>query len=346
MFVSATLQLETGATFSGMMPAWAPKAWQGEVVFTTGMTGYVESLTDPSFSHQILTFTFPLIGNYGVSPKSTWESERIHAKGMIVSSLTSHASHHLAEKSLADWLYEQQVPYLCGVDTRELTKTLRMSGTVRGCVFAEAPSPWETLSVEKLKSSVKLQEPRVYGEGPRTIILVDCGMKENILRCLLKFPLCIKRVPYDYDYSQEEFDGVVLSNGPGDPLIWHETIAVLQKAMQCKKPIFGVCLGAQMLALSTGAKTFKLPFGHRGHNQPCIESKTGKAFLTSQNHGYAIDPTSLQAGWEVSFRNLNDGSVEGICHDTLPFSAVQFHPEAAPGPVDTLYLFENFYKSL
>ncbi len=343
---SANLILKTGGIFSGLVPAWNTEPWDGEVVFTTGMTGYVESLTDPSFAGQILVFSFPLVGNYGVSGEESWESSKIHAKGVILSSIASNTSHYESKSSFPEWLKSQNVPYLTGVDTRALTKALREHGTVLGCVTSTLNPLFPETDMELIKKSVSLLNPKIYGSGNKKIILVDCGMKENILRCLLKFPLQIKRVPHNYDYSGEDFDGVVLSNGPGDPLSWKEATTVLQKAMQKKKPIFGICLGAQLMALANGAKTFKLPFGHRGQNQPCLECETGKAFLTSQNHGYAIDPESLKDGWLVSFRNLNDHSVEGIKHTHLPFSAVQFHPEAAPGPVDTFYLFNQFFEQL
>lgn len=204
------------------------------------------------------------------------------------------------------------------------------------------PDPNQT----PLVSSVSTPKVREYGKGEKKIIAVDCGMKENILRSLLEYPLTIKRVPFDYDYTHEEFNGVFISNGPGDPTVCKETVAILQKALKMKKPIFGICLGAQLLALSIGAKTYKLPFGHRGQNQPCESLDNGRCYLTSQNHGYAIDEKTLPSDWKVTFRNLNDSSVEGIEHRSLPIFAVQFHPEASPGPVDTLWLFKKFYQLL
>lgn len=342
----AFLTLENGEFFEGLAPIWQQGVFGGEVVFTTGMTGYCESLTDPSYFGQILTFTYPLIGNYGVPEPSLWESKKVHASGVIVGQSASHWSHHLGICSLANWLQKEKVPLLTGVDTRALTKMLRVFGTMRGVI---APTV-QTLPLPPIVSpsvtQLNLDKPRSYGKGTKRVIAVDCGMKENLMRMLLQLPIEIVRVPYDYDYSQESFDGVFLSNGPGDPTECVETIAIVQKAMQKQKPIFGVCLGNQLLALAGGANTYKLRFGHRGQNQPCMDVETQKCYVTSQNHGYAIAASSLPPDWKVTWSNLNDGSVEGISHRTLPFSAVQFHPEAAPGPTDTRFLFERFYACL
>ena len=335
------LILENGALFEGF--GLEGEAASGEVVFTTGMTGYIESLTDPSYAGQILTFTYPLIGNYGTPPSGTWESKKIHAKGVIVSEHAPHFSHHQSAHSFINWLHEQNVPLLSGVDTRALTKTLRTSGTMLGSFGTDVLfDPNKTHIV----STVSIKEKKTYGSGKKRIIAVDCGMKESMIRYLQKFAIEIVRVPFDYDYTNEDFDGIFLSNGPGDPEKCVETIAILKKAMMLKKPIFGVCLGSQLMALSSGAKTKRLKFGHRGHNQPCIDLKTKQCYITSQNHGFAVDETTLQEGWEVMFRNLNDGSVEGIYHQTLPYFAVQFHPEACPGPTDTRFLFERFHACL
>jgi carbamoyl-phosphate synthase small subunit len=346
--VPARLALQNGEIYEGKAPDWFKGDMFGEVVFTTGMTGYVESLTDPSYAGQILTFTFPLIGNYGVPEQQWWESSKAHLRGVVLSEISPYCDHYQAVKSLEAWLREQQVPFICGVDTRALTKSLRIQGVALGAITHadENPRSFPDPNKTHLVSNVCPQEVRKYGKGKKQMIAVDCGMKENIIRSLLEFPLKIKRVPFDYDYSEEEFDGVFISNGPGDPIVCKETVAVLQKALKKKKPIFGICLGAQLLALSIGAKTFKLPYGHRGQNQPCEYLETGRCFLTSQNHGYAIDENTLPKDWHVTFRNLNDSSVEGIAHRSHPFFAVQFHPEASPGPVDNLWLFEKFYQSL
>lgn len=346
--VTGKLLLETGEFFFGQIPAFQQKPCFGEVVFNTGMVGYVESLTDPSYAGQILVFTYPLIGNYGVTNELGWESNKIQARGVVVSELALHYSNHSAQKSLPVWLEEQGIPYIVGVDTRALTMRLRSKGVIPGVITTENTQPqhFEDFSAAHWVREVSIKEPLFYGQGEKQIIVVDCGIKENIIRCLSQYPLRIKRVPYDYDYSQENFDGVFISNGPGDPKHCTETIRVLQKVLPQKKPVFGICLGTQLLALAVGAETYKLPFGHRSHNQPCMDLSNQKCFLTSQNHSYAVDEKTLPADWQVSFRNLNDNSIEGIAHKQLPFFAVQFHPEAAPGPCDTQWLFQKFYESL
>jgi carbamoyl-phosphate synthase small subunit len=340
------LVLASGESFSGYCPPSQTTPCFGEVIFNTGMTGYVESLTDPSYAGQILVFTYPLIGNYGVMDPSTWESTRPHVKGVVMSTLTEHYSHYNAKWSLPAWLTEHHIPCLVGVDTRALTIKLREVGSTPGAITPTPHPPLDFEAFEKIHwvKQVAVQEPRYYGEGEKCIIAVDCGMKENMIRRLLRFPVRVKRVPYDYDFSEETFDGVLISNGPGDPIHCQETIRILQKAAQKKKPMFGICLGTQLMALSHGAKVYKLPFGHHSQNQPCIDLHTGRCYLTSQNHGYAIDEKTLPADWQVTFRNLNDGSVEGIEHRVLPFFSVQFHPEASPGPTDTQWLFEKFYN--
>lgn len=346
-FVPAKLILKTGQILDGFAPAQQAET-TGEIIFNTGMVGYIESLTDPSYAGQILAFTYPLIGNYGVADKSTWESAKIQVRGVIMSELAPHLSHHAAQDSLLDGLLAEKIPMLVGVDTRELTKILRTQGSTPGIITTQAKPKLIFEDINKLHLVAQVSPTKIqhYGKGKKTIIAVDCGMKENIVRCLEKLPVNIKRVPFDYDYSKEKFDGVFLSNGPGDPARCKETIAILQKVMRAKKPIFGICLGTQLMALAIGAKTYKMRFGHRGQNQPCLHIASNRAYLTSQNHGYAIDEKSLPKNWQVSFRNLNDQTVAGIEHNTLPFFSVQFHPEAAPGPVDTFWLFEKFYKTL
>jgi carbamoyl-phosphate synthase small subunit len=347
-WLPSRLVLQNQEVYTGFSPNWQQGIFCGEVVFTTGMTGYVESLTDPSFAGQILVFTYPLIGNYGVPRKELWESSKVHARGVVINELSPFCSHREAETSLIEFLCSQNVPLITQVDTRTLTRHLRSNGVTLGAIArAEFSSAiFTTYCEDPLVGQVSIKESVTIGFGKKTIIAVDCGMKENIIRCLQKFPVTIKRVPWDYDYSEEDFDGVFLSNGPGDPSDCKKTVEILQKVLEKKKPVFGICLGAQVLALAIGAKTYKLLYGHRGQNQPCVEIKSERCFLTSQNHGYAIDETSLPKGWRVSFRNLNDGSIEGIEHERLPFFAVQFHPEAAPGPVDTQWLFDKFYEAL
>lgn len=344
----AFLSLSNGALFEGSSPLWQAGSYSGEVVFTTGMTGYYESLTDPSYAGQILVFTFPLIGNYGIPSEQFWESKKIHAKGVIVSEGATHWSHHAGIYSLYEWLKKQNVALMTGVDTRALTKMLRRQGSILG-VIGDQKEEINSITDPNhapLVPSVSVSQKEILGKGKKRVIAVDCGMKESMLRILLGYSLEVVRVPYNYDYSEEEFDGVFLSNGPGDPLECQETIAVLRKVMAREKPIYGVCLGSQMLALAAGGQTYKLKFGHRGQNQPCMDLETGRCYITSQNHGYAVDETTLPSDWKVTFRNLNDGSVEGIAHKTLPFYSVQFHPEACPGPTDTRWFFERFYTCL
>lgn len=338
---NGVLTLADGTTFTGVMPKWQTKAFTGEVVFNTGMTGYIESLTDPSYADEILVFTYPLIGNYGVDI-STSESSKIQAAGVIVSEACINWSHQNSDRSLLDWLESQNIPILAEVDTRALTKYLRTHGTMLGSIAPEAVDPKSITLAPKI---ISIKEPELYGEGDKTVILVDCGAKENILRSLLELGVKVKKVPYDYDYTEEAYDGVLLSNGPGDPTDYQPTIENAKKAIAKGKPIFGICLGNQILGLAAGGKTYKLKFGHRGHNQPCFEAETGHGVITSQNHGYALDE-NLPKDWEVTFRNLNDNSVEGIKHTSKPFFSVQFHPEACPGPTDTAFLFERFYASL
>lgn len=347
-FKPSYLVLENGITFPGFSPAWQQGDFDGEVVFNTGMTGYPESLTDPSYAGQILNFTYPLIGNYGVPHAEQWESKKIHAHGVVTSQVCREWSHHSGLHSFLEWLKLQNIPLITGVDTRSLTKLLRESGTMLGAILEK---PHQTFKFNDpnqrhLVSDVSISKKITYKNGKKTVIAVDCGMKENILRSLAKFPLTIHRVPHDYDYTNDEFDGIFLSNGPGDPVRCQEALTVLKKALKIGKPIMGICLGTQLLALASGAKTYRLPYGHRGHNQPCIDVESKRCYITSQNHGYAVDEKTLSKDWKVSFRNLNDQSVEGICHQSLPYFSVQFHPEATPGPTDTLWLFEKFYASL
>lgn len=340
------LILASGETFPGYAPAYAEGIFPGEAVFATGMAGYVESLTDPSYAGQILVFTYPLIGNYPVGKKDSWESDRIWPVAVVVGECGP-------ENFLPDWLYSQGVPLLRGVDTRALTRVLRSQGTVLAQVeIASSPilqpmqdhPEGEIASIPQLAAIVCCKEKKLHGKGKIRVVLVDCGMKKSILRHLLHYPVEVLQVPYNYDYSDEEFDGLLISNGPGDPMACQETIGVLKKALTRNKPTFGICLGAQLLNLAIGGKTYKLPFGHRGQNHPCLDLIEKRAILTSQNHGYAISEAHLPETWQVSFRSLNDGSVEGIRHQSLPIAGVQFHPESSPGPTDAAYLFDQFYQ--
>lgn len=345
-FKQGHLYLANGDKFKGYIPAWLDGSFDGEVVFNTGMTGYPESLTDPSYSGQILTFTFPLLGNYGVANKSTWESNKIQVAGVVLHELFLNPEHHSSEQGLLAWLEQEKVPVIIGVDTRALTKVIREHGVLLGAISTKtsAPKKFNDPNTEHLVKKVSCKKAETYGKSKLKIIAVDCGIKQNIINNFLQFPVTIKRVPFDYDYSFEDYDGLFLSNGPGDPEVCIETIEILKKAMNKhpERPIFGICLGSQILGLAIKAKTYKLPFGHRGQNQPVIDTETNKAYLTSQNHGYAVDEKTLPKDWIVSFRHLNDNTVAGIKHKNDLYEAVQFHPESCPGPEDTQYLFKKF----
>lgn len=338
------LFLEDGAVFEGSgFGADAPIA--GEVVFSTGMTGYVESLTDPSFAGQILVCTYPLIGNYGVPSHKDFESNRIWAAGLIVNEYSENYSHNDAKHSLDLWLKVSKVPAITGVDTRALTKRLRERGVMLGSIGTDAVELVDP-NRENLVAKVSIKEKREYGTGPIRIIAVDCGIKENILRSMMHPAITLVRVPWNYDYTREQYDALLLSNGPGDPEMCMPTVQHIRQTMRDGKPILGVCLGNQLLALAAGGTTYKLKYGHRGQNQPCVDSETGRCYITSQNHGFAVDASSLPSSWRVWFTNANDGSVEGIKHSSKPWRAVQFHPEASPGPTDTAWIFEDFIHEL
>lgn len=336
--------LKDKTVLAGRVPVWQEDSHVAEVVFNTGMTGYVESLTDPSYSEQILTFTYPLIGNYGVHADK-WESKRIYAKGVVISNLMDDWSHPQSSQSFLQWLREQDVPVVWGVDTRKLTRHLRSKGVVNGLIATDKIAP---KSFKTTKPLVTIDKPKLYktAGATKTVILHDCGAKENIVRSLQKRKLNVLRVPHDYDFTTEKHDGVMLSNGPGDPADYRPAIAIIKKTMESDKPVFGICLGSQLMSIAAGATTYKLKFGHRGHNQPCRDETSGKCYITSQNHGYAVDARTLGKNWRVYFANLNDGSVEGIIHANKPFFSVQFHPEASPGPTDTQWLFDKFRSLL
>lgn len=345
--IPSKLILSSGESFPGLSPKWQQDDFFGEVVFTTGMTGYVESLTDPSYAGQILVFTYPLIGNYGVPDKSLWESEKIQASGVVIGTAGSSFDHWNAKQGFLEWLESEKIPLIANVDTRALTKVLRKKGVALGAITKNKTlDAFSDPNRTDLIGKVSCKERKIVKQGTKRILAIDCGMKENIVRSLCKYPVEIIRVPYDVDYSKEEFDGLFISNGPGDPAKAKMTIEVLKKALSRKKPTFGICLGAQLMALAIGGKTYKLKFGHRGQNHPCLDIKNNKAILTSQNHGYAIDRASLPSDWETTFVSLNDNSVEGIAHKSLPFFAVQFHPESHPGPTDGAYLFDQFIEML
>jgi carbamoyl-phosphate synthase small subunit len=347
-FKSAKLILASGEVFSGFSPVWQDKNTFGEVVFNTGMTGYEETLTDPSYSGQILTFTYPILGNYGVGDRANWESTKIHVQGVVCETVYDNPTHYASIKTFLQWLEDENIPLITGVDTRELTRVIREHGVINGAIVFDNKkiSKFGDVMETNWVKLVSRKEVEEYGSGKYKIVLVDGGAKQNIIRSLLHFDISLKIVPFDYDYSDETFDGVFLSNGPGDPKQCGDSVRILEKAMHKGKPIYGICLGSQLMGLAIGANTYKIKYGHRGQNQPCVEIDSGKCYLTSQNHGYAVDENTIPEDWVVSFRNLNDSTVAGIKHKFLPFASVQFHPEAAPGPHDSYCFFSQFVDAV
>ena len=351
------LYLQSGESFEGT-PFGADISTEGEVVFTTGMTGYLEILTDPSYYGQIVIFTFPLIGNYGVfDPKQfmadidqTFESQRIWVKGVVLTEVSEEFSHCEAFKSFSTWLEKNNIPGISGVDTREITQVLREKGCILGSIAQKSPSEFSDplngrYVPEVSPKKLEILEPENF---TKTVAFIDCGAKNGIFRNFLKRNIRVLRFPFDQSpfESGEDFDGLFLSNGPGDPETLPETIEIARQAIEKGIPTFGICLGNQMLALASGGKTKKMKYGHRGVNQPCQDLKTQKCIITSQNHGFEVDGDSLPEEFEVSFKNLNDQSVEGIAHKTKPIFSVQFHPEACAGPEDAEYLFDEFIDNL
>jgi carbamoyl-phosphate synthase small subunit len=366
----AKIVLEDGSEFAGWSFGKA-RSQAGEVVFTTGMTGYPQSLTDPSFRGQILTSTYPLAGNYGVpvKPKTVepffdefglplhFESERIQVAGFVVSEACDEPSHFTSGTDLSTWLEKNDVPGIYGVDTRALTCRLRESGVMLGKILVEGKAdipmdsgviahPVADVSPTGVQTYVPAGAGKAGTERRLKIALIDCGAKANILRCLLNRGVEVIRLPWNHDLGGVDCDGIFLSNGPGDPKACGKTIAALRHAFERNKPIFGICLGNQIMALAAGADTYKLPYGHRGQNQPCIEAGTKRCYITSQNHGYAVRADTLPRGWVPWFINANDATVEGIRSTSGPFSAVQFHPEGCPGPRDTEFLIDRFIEQV
>lgn len=369
ILVKAILALEDGTIFKGNGFGY-PCEVSGEVVFNTGMTGYTESLTDPSYYGQILIQTYPLIGNYGVPPYSIvdnfgiplhFESNRIQVKGFVVYSLTQSPSHWSCKKTLDKWLHEQGIPGIEGVDTRELTKRIRAKGTMLGILKVG-----KEMNLKEVKAKLKMIEDpnkkelvkevtadkpikHSSGKSPK-VVLIDCGTKFGILRNLLQRDIDIVRVPYNYPAEKIlriKPSGIVISNGPGDPKKCEQTIQTIKEILETDLPVMGICLGNQILALAAGADTYKLKFGHRGQNHPCIDLFNEKCYITSQNHGYAVDVESLkETGFDVWFKNVNDKTVEGIKHRKKPVFGTQFHPEASPGPYETGFLFDYFTEEV
>lgn len=375
---NVTLILDDGTAFYGKSFGYE-KPVAGEVVFNTAMTGYPESLTDPSYAGQLMVLTYPLIGNYGVPPFSLaenglpryMESEKIHAEAIIVSDYSAEYSHWNAVESLGDWLKREQIPGITGIDTRALTKKLREHGVMMGRIVFDAMDNSQ-LTMDNYEDvnyvdKVSCKEIIVYANdtvrsyavstpvaelnsrlaNKKRVVLVDCGVKTNIIRCLLTRGVEVVRVPWNYDFNPLAYDGLFLSNGPGDPDTCEEAVVNIRKALEGNRPICGICMGNQLLAKAGGATIYKLKYGHRSHNQPVRMVGTNQCFITSQNHGYAVDSATLGEDWEPLFVNMNDGSNEGIRHKTKPFFSSQFHPEACGGPTDTeALIFDKFIEML
>ena len=368
----AKLILQDGTVFEGRSFGYEGST-AGEVVFNTAMTGYPESLTDPSYEGQILVTTFPQLGNYGVPPsggddslKDYYEGSRIHCRAIVAQDYAFNHSHWLADRSLAQWLKEEKIPGLYDIDTRALTKHLRNQGSmlgkivIEGCDDVDFYDPNAENLIAKTSCTDVLiydgvgAEPRVFDgtelpeapEGKKTVLLVDCGIKHNIIRCLLRRGVRVVRVPWDYDFTSLKYDGLFISNGPGNPDFAGKTIEHIRKAMERPEPICGICMGNQLLAKAAGAQTYKLKYGHRSHNQPVRRAGTDSCYVTSQNHGFAVDNATLPADWEPLFINMNDGTNEGIRHKSKPYFSAQFHPEASSGPRDTEFLFDEFIELL
>lgn len=354
-----TLRLEDGTEFHGTSFGYE-KPVAGEVVFNTAMMGYPESLTDPSYAGQLMTLTFPLVGNYGVPPftfeenglPTFMESEKIHVRAIIVSDYSREFSHWNGVETLADWLKREQVPGITGIDTRQLTKVLREHGVMMGKILFDDmldEVPEADYAGVNFVDQVSCREVIKYNEGAdKKVVLVDCGVKANILRCLIRRGVEVIRVPWNYDFNELEFDGLFLANGPGDPETCEVTVQNIRRflANPVVRPCMGICMGNQLLSKAAGARIYKLKYGHRSHNQPVRKVGTETCFITSQNHGYAVDSSSLPADWEPMFVNMNDGSNEGVRHKKNPWFSAQFHPEACSGPVDTEYMFDDFVKLL
>ena len=344
---SGTLVLADGTRFEGTSFG-APVGIAGEVVFCTGMVGYPEAMTDASYSGQLLVMTYPLIGNYGVPEQSLWEDERIRISGLIVSNYIDTPFHPQSVRTLGQWLQDEGIPALEIKDTRQLTQYIRKHGTMLGKIVFDDDLPFYDPDGENLVAKVSTNEVHREGNGQKTIAMLDCGAKQNITRCLLQRDVTLITVPWNYDLFAEEnnlpFDGLLISNGPGNPKMVPEAVATIRKALAANIPTLGICMGHQLLTLAAGGDTYKLPYGHRSQNQPCILEGTKRCYITTQNHSFAVG--TIPADFEPWFTNANDGSNEGIRHTSKPFMSVQFHPEAAPGPTDSEWIFDYFLEKV
>jgi len=346
-FTYGSLVLEDGTRFEGTSFGYED-ACAGEVVFCTGMVGYPEALTDASFAGQILAMTYPIMGNYGVPDASLWEDDRIHVSGLVVSHYVNTPSHAQSIMTLEDWLKREKIPALEIKDTRLLTQHLRKNGSMLGKILFGRDTDFSDPNKEQLITRVSVKEVQTVGTGDTTIVLLDCGAKRNIVRSLLARNVRVITVPWDYDlFSPDctfDFDGLLISNGPGNPKLAGKTIQTIRTALERNIPTMGICMGHQLLALAAGGDTYKLKFGHRSQNQPCLMQGTKRCYITTQNHGFAVG--KLPPDFEPWFINANDNSNEGMRHTQLPFFSVQFHPEAAPGPMDTEWLFDYFLEKV
>jgi carbamoyl-phosphate synthase small subunit len=359
------LVLDDGTSFDGFSFGKQPSsAIVGEVVFNTGMVGYTEALSDPSYAGQLLCFTYPLLGNYGVPAFvkdsdgifRNFESSKIQARGVIASSVSTSPSHYEMKKTLSEWLDEEGISGIEGLDTRELTLHLRESGVMMGAIWQDAGIAKKALQDAPDYSSLNFCEtvstraPVVYGKPVNgKIALIDCGVKLNIIRNLVKRGYEVSVLPFNtrMDQFESEYDGIVISNGPGDPKNCLDAIELSRNAVAKNIPLLGICLGTQIIALALGADTYKLKYGHRGQNKPCVDLKTGRCLVTSQNHGYTVLEDSLAGtGLEPWFVNADDKTIEGIFHESKPCLSVQFHPEASPGPLDASYVFDAFHDMI
>ncbi|MCL2039687.1 MAG: glutamine-hydrolyzing carbamoyl-phosphate synthase small subunit [Bacteroidetes bacterium] len=355
---NATIILEDGNQFVGKSFG-SVKNVSGEIVFHTSMVGYNEGLTDPSYLGQLLVLTYPIIGNYGVPSRNKdkngisnfLESNNVQPLALIINSYTDEYSHWNADVSLSDWLIEESIVGIAGIDTRAIAKIIRERGTMKAKIVFDNLEDINFVDSNLINQVdiVSCKNIITYNDNDadrKRVVLIDCGVKHDIIRGLIKRNLCVIRVPWDYDFNTLDFDGLVISNGPGNPDFCDKTVLNIKKVFNTNKPICGICMGNQLLAKAGGAKIYKLKYGHRSDNQPVRMVGTNNCFITSQNHGYAVDDSTLENDWEVLFVNMTDGTNEGIRHKNKPFVSVQFHPERSSGITDTEFLFDNFVKTI